>query len=205
MLKEPSKIPIKKTNSDKNSGNAWTRSKSADFEKQKLTMKQVSSSQTRLNRFQKNKKGLSPTTTTNNDQAKSQANLATTKSTDHYKSKMKVKLASSLNPKASRDYKKLASQVKKSKQLLGYDWALDNAETNSNTTKTPKPEEYWQELSKFRSQNKDECVSTKQPNFDGSSTSFFETGDSKMDLTGDNTQNIDRLTPDNDGRSHKCK
>ena len=63
-------------------------------------------------------------------------------------------------------------------------------------------------MSKFRSQNKEDCVSTKQPNFDGSTASFFnETDSSKADLTtigGETNQNNEKNQDTDDGRSHKC-
>ena len=120
-----------------------------------------------------------------------------------FKAKIKLKTASSLCRKNSdRDYKRLAAQMKKNKPLLGYDWALDAIDTNLNTTKTKftKPEEYWQELSQFRTQNKEDCVSTKQANFDGSTTTFFD-----MDSTTVDVQNQDKNNDNDDGRSHKCK
>ena len=81
---------------------------------------------------------------------------------------------------------------------------MDNIETNLNTTKTKytKPEEYWQELSKFRSQNKEECISSKKTNFDGSTTSFFEM-DSKAEMTIGEL-NADKNQENDDGRNHKC-
>ena len=120
-----------------------------------------------------------------------------------FKAKIKLKTPSSLCRKDSnRDYKRLAAQMKKNKPLLGYDWALDAIDTNLNTTKTKftKPEEYWQELSQFRTQNKEDCVSNKQANFDGSATTFFD-----MDSTAVDVQNQDKNNDNDDGRSHKCK
>ena len=107
----------------------------------------------------------------------------------------KQRLNSSLKKEKIRNYKKLVNQLKKSKPLLGYDWAVDTLETKLNTTNTKfeKPESYWQELSQFRNQNKDECVSSKQTNFDGSTSTFFET----------DTKEADNPNED-DGRNHKC-
>jgi len=96
-----------------------------------------------------------------------------------------TRLNNSLKKEKLRNYKKIVTQIKKSKPLLGYDWALDTIETKLNTTNTKfdKPETYWQELSQFRNQNKDECISNKQANFDASSlsntTNFFNEIDVK--------------------------
>ncbi len=193
-----SKIPIKK-----NSRNAWktpnalasatNRSKSADHDKQKILSDSHRNNPqpARLNKF--SAKNSNPTAT------------ATTSSEASFRPKMKLKLASSLNPKPVRDYKKLASHIKKMKPLLGYDWAVDDTD-NRNSARTPKPnksEDYWQELSKFRSQNKEECVSQKHANFDGSSTSFFDTT-MNADLSGVDAGQTERISGDDDGRSHKC-
>ena len=72
---------------------------------------------------------------------------------------------------------------------------MDTLGTKLNTTNTKfeKPESYWQELSQFRNQNKDECVSSKQTNFDGSTSTFFDT----------DTKETDNPNED-DGRNHKC-
>ncbi len=83
-----------------------------------------------------------------------------------------------------------------------YFFDLDTIETKLNTTNTKfeKPESYWQELSQFRIQNKDDCVSNKQANFDGSTSTFFEM-DSR-DMT--NAESQTNANGDDDGRNHKC-
>lgn len=70
---------------------------------------------------------------------------------------------------------------------------------NTTNTKFEKPESYWQELSQFRNQNKEECVSNKQANFDGSTSTFFDTDSREM-----NGENQANGITDDDGRNHKC-
>ncbi len=195
-----SKIPVKKHSNN----NAWkkpstvsilaNRSKSADYNKQKILTDSVKNNTqpSSLNKFNSNGKNQNSNTSTSEGSYKPP--------------KMKLKLASSLNPKPVRDYKKLSNHVKKMKPLLGYDWAVDDTNNLNNTrlAKTVKSEEYWQELSKFRCQNKEECMSQKQANFDGSSASFFDTTLNAVDSSGVENGQTDKMSQDDDGRNHKC-
>ena len=117
-----------------------------------------------------------------------------------------TRLNSSLKKEKLRNYKKIVTQIKKSKPLLGYDWALDTIETKLNTTNTKfdKPETYWQELSQFRNQNKDECISNKQANFDASSLSNTTNFFNEIDATNTDAAAAAAVTDDADGRNHKC-
>ena len=72
---------------------------------------------------------------------------------------------------------------------------------NTTTSKYEKPEEYWNDLTEFRCSNKDECMSSKPVNFDGSTT-FFEY-DSRDVPNGHSYS--DAFDRDDDGRNHKCK
>ena len=51
---------------------------------------------------------------------------------------------------------------------------------NTTSTKYEKPEEFWQDLNSFRNQHREDCVSSKQINFDGSTSTFFD--DSRAEL-----------------------
>jgi hypothetical protein len=64
-------------------------------------------------------------------------------------------------------------------------------------TKFDKPESYWQELTMFRSQHQDDCVSSKPCNFNNS-TSFLEHEQNDLFRSaGDDNY-------EEDGNSHKC-
>ncbi len=117
-----------------------------------------------------------------------------------------TRLNNSLKKEKLRNYKKIVTQIKKSKPLLGYDWALDTIETKLNTTNTKfdKPETYWQELSQFRNQNKDECISNKQANFDASSLSNTTNFFNEIDVTNADAAAAVAVNDDADGRNHKC-
>jgi len=73
---------------------------------------------------------------------------------------------------------------------------------NTTSTKYEKPEEFWQDLNSFRNQNKEDCVSSKQINFDGTASSFFEM-ESKGDL-GAGYEKKSEEDGEDDGRNHKC-
>jgi hypothetical protein len=180
--------PIKTSSEDKSSKKAtvvdvshWSRSYSADST-HKSRSKSPANEISKKKAANKNVKPTSP--------ARSSSAERKTKS-------------NKLNSMKYRNYKKLAKQLKKNRPLLGYDWALDAIETKLNTTssKFEKPEEFWNDLTAFRNQNKDDCVSSKQVNFDGSTSTFFDV-DSK-DLTCYDTKN--QADGDDDGRNHKCK
>jgi hypothetical protein len=83
-----------------------------------------------------------------------------------------------------------------------YKDALDT-KLNTTTTKYEKPEEFWQDLNSFRNQNRDDCVSSKQINFDGTASSFFEM-DSKLTDNGGCYEKKHEEDGDDDGRNHKC-
>lgn len=78
-------------------------------------------------------------------------------------------------------------------------------ETKLNTTisKFEKPEEYWQDLNRFREQNKDECVSSKQVNFDGTTSSLFLDSSNMRHACGGGGGEDDNAELE-DGRNHRC-
>jgi hypothetical protein len=127
------------------------------------------------------------------------------KMTNENKTNDKSSSINNLNAKIKkRNYKKIAKNAKKSKPLLGYDWALDLAQNKLNTTqaKFEKPDEYWLELSQFRDMNKQECVSANEQHFDGTLCSLFDNTLLIENANGNNRDNFDGL---DDGINHKCK
>ena len=80
---------------------------------------------------------------------------------------------------------------------------------NTTTSKYEKPEEYWNDLTEFRCSNKDECMSSKPINFDGSTTFFeYDSRNDALNGAGGRSYSMnlsDALDRDDDGRNHKCK
>ncbi len=96
--------------------------------------------------------------------------------------------------------------------LILYYVFLDALDTKLNTTQTKyeKPEEYWRELSSFRIENKDDCISNKQINFDGTLANVFDldsfnlTSQSMCNLTKTENNVGNHFEGDDDGRNHRC-
>jgi hypothetical protein len=100
---------------------------------------------------------------------------------------------------------------------------METKASNPTLSKLDKPEEYWDELSRFRNSNKNDCISSKPIGFDGTMSSFYEydsrylMGSTAADKMYHHTHNQHRhyndLMDNNndgenyddfDGRNHKC-
>lgn len=133
--------------------------------------------------------------------------------------KIKEQSTNSMKTQKNKNYKKIAKQAKRNQPLLGFDWAIgkflfkinlillikyfqfiDSIQTKKNviSNKIEKPDEFWDDLSKFRIENSEDCISSKKTNFNNTITSFLESGSNSFIQ-----ERLDGCS-DDDGRNHKC-
>ncbi|RNA35764.1 migration and invasion-inhibitory [Brachionus plicatilis] len=107
--------------------------------------------------------------------------------------------SSNKRAKDSREYKKQAKKAAEKKPLLGFDWALDNLALKKESDDLSKPDDFWLELSRFRMENIQDCVSTKMNNFNGTINSILENDSSfyRKQMFDTNDELVD-------GINHKC-